>query len=239
MADWFASFDDPRITPQFCRHIPSSDGDRVLIGVVHNHPASVARVEQVVDVVDPEVLALELPPAAVSLYRAYAADGDGRPRFGGEMSAAIAAAPNAEVIGIDGPNWPFFRRLLATLVADRASPQTARRVLSSLSGATREALACRIAAPLTHATSMTVTRDDPLEYDCSAADSPAEQATHERTHVASVRALLKSVDTEGTAVAYRDDTREQCMIDRLEGHSDVVAVVGVDHLETLAAAVGN
>ena len=234
MADFPASFDDPRITGQFCRQVSGSP-DLSLLGVVHDHPASVARVQRVLEATEPDVLALELPPAAVPLYRTYARDDTERPRFGGEMSAAIAAT-DAEVVGIDAPNWSFVRRLVTRLVADRAAPETARRVVSSLGGATREALACRVAATLTHATSMTVTRDDPIEYDCSHDDPPARQAEHERSHVATVQALLGSVDTDGSALSYRDDTREQCMIDRLEelrDRGDVVAVVGVDHLDAL------
>lgn len=235
------SFDDPRITAQFCRHLPGTASSLVLLGVVHDHPASVARVERVLERVDPETLALELPAAALPLYRVYARDGDGgdtAPRFGGEMSAAIRAAPDADAVGIDAPNWSFLRELLTRLIADRVSPATARRVVSSLGGATREALACRIAATLTHATPMTVAPDEPIEYDCDIDDSPEQQAAHERSHVAAVQALLGSVDTDGSALAYRDETREHCMIDRLEAlrseRGDVVAVVGVDHLERLA-----
>ncbi|WP_265108890.1 hypothetical protein [Halosolutus halophilus] len=238
-----ASIDDPRVTPRFYRRIPGST-DFHLVGVVHDHPASVARVEHVLDAVDPDVLALELPPAALPLYRAYARDGDGDgdpPRFGGEMSAAIRAA-DAEVVGIDAPNWSFLRRLVTRLVADRVPASTARRVISNVGGATRSALTCRIAATLTHATSMTVACDDPIEYECTHTDPPAEQAAHERSHVAGVQALLGSVDTDGSALAYRDETRERCMVDRLEdvrSIGEIVAVVGVDHLETIEVALGD
>ncbi len=98
------SFDDPRITEQFCRHLEGSAGDLILLGVVHDHPASVARVERVLEAVDPDVLALELPSAALPLYRTYAAGGadeSDSPRFGGEMSAAIRASPDVDVVGID------------------------------------------------------------------------------------------------------------------------------------------
>ncbi|SEW16169.1 TraB/GumN family protein [Natrinema salifodinae] len=238
------SFDDPRITRQFCRRLPNPAGDLILLGVVHDHPASVARVERVLDRIDPDALALELPTAAVPLYRAYARDGDAGdapPRFGGEMSAAIRAASDADIVGIDAPNWSFCRRLVTRLIGDRVSPATARRVLSGLGGATREALTCRVAATLTHATSMTVACDDPIEYDCDPADPPTRQAAHERSHVAGVQALLGSVGTDDSALAYRDETRERCMIDRLEAlrsePGDVVAVVGIDHLERLATGL--
>ena len=241
------SFDDPRITPQFCRRLADPAGDLVLLGVVHDHPASIGRVERVLERVEPATLALELPPVAMPLYRVYARNGTGDdptpPRFGGEMSAAIRAAPDADSVGIDAPNWSFCRRLVARLVADRVSPGTARRVLSGVGGATREALACRVAATLTHATSMTVVPGDPVEYDVDHEEPPDRQAAHERSHVAGVQALLGSVDTDGSALAYRDDTRERCMIDRLEKirskPGDAVAVVGVDHLDRLATALAD
>lgn len=234
------SFDDPRITTEYCRRVTGDDGgDLTLLGVVHDHPASVGRVETVLERVDPDVLALELPSAAVALYRAYAAEAEPgtSPRYGGEMSATIAAAPDATVVGIDAPNWSFCRRLAARLVADRVQPSTARQLLASLGGATRQALTCRLAATLTNATSMTVAADDPIEYACTPADPPAQQAEHERIHVASVQALLGTA--EGSALAYRDETREACMIDRLatcRTRGEVVAVVGVDHLDVLATA---
>ena len=233
-----ASFDDPRISDQFCRRVASDGGDVTLLGVVHDHPASIARVELILEEISPDVLALELPPAAVPLYRMYARDRSAVPRFGGEMSAAIRAADDAELEGIDAPSWSFLRRLLATLLGDRVAPSTARRLLSSLGSATRTAVTCRLAATLTHATSMTVAYDDPIEYDCDHADSPDRQAAHERAHVAGVQALLPGADA--STVAYRDETRERCMIDRLEAaRSDgsVVAVVGVDHLDALETAL--
>ncbi|GAB3041230.1 hypothetical protein [Natronobiforma cellulositropha] len=228
--------DDPRLSDPFLRLVSHpTDGDVLLVGVVHDHPASVARVRLVCGPLETETLALELPTAALPLYRSYARDETVPPRFGGEMSAAMQAADAPSVIGIDAPNWSFLRRLCARLVADRASPTVARRVLSSLGGATREALACRVAATLTHATSMTVTRDDPIRYGCSHEDSAERQADHERAHVAAVQALLAGTDER--ALTYRDETRERCMIDRLasaRASGDVVAVVGVDHVEALA-----
>ncbi|MFP8957379.1 hypothetical protein ACLI4Y_11660 [Natrialbaceae archaeon A-CW3] len=236
--------DDPRISPQFCRHLPG-ETDVLLLGVVHDHPASIARVKLVLEHLEPDALALELPAAALPLYRTYARDidGDAPPRFGGEMAAAISAAPDADLVGIDAPNWSFVRRLATRLLADRVPASTARRVLSSLGGATRTALTCRVAATVSNATSMTVACDDPIEYTCSHADSPATQAAHERRHVSGVSALLQHAGTdEPTATAYRDETREACMIDHLESLREdatgsVVAVVGVDHLEALEAAL--
>lgn len=244
-----ATVDDPRVTEAFCRRLvperSPADGPTggavTLLGVVHDHPASIGRVETVLDRLEPEVIALELPRAAVPLYRVYARgslDADGRPRFGGEMSAAIRAAPSADVVGVDAPSWSFVRELTSRLVEDRVPPSTASRLLASLGGATRTALTCRLAATVTARTSVTVTTDEPRTYDCTLAESPTRQAEHERTHVATVRALLSAGD--GEARRYRDETRESCMIDRLRScrrRGDVVAVVGVDHLDALVAGL--
>ncbi|WP_312910941.1 hypothetical protein [Natronosalvus caseinilyticus] len=234
-------FDDPRITTQFCRRL-SGETDVTLLGVVHDHPASIARVETVLEYLEPDTLALELPGTAVPLYRTYARDSEGTPapEFGGEMAAAIRAAPGADVVGIDAPNWSFLRRLFTRLLADRVPASTARRVLSSLGGATRTALTCRVAATVSNATSVTVACDDPIEYACTADDSPATQAEHERRHVSGVRTLLQLQGDGADATTYRDETRESCMIDHLESlraEGSVVAVVGVDHLEALETAL--
>ncbi|WP_255192456.1 hypothetical protein [Natronobeatus ordinarius] len=228
--------DDPRVNDRFLRRVAGDDGDVTLVGVVHDHPASVARVELVLESVRPDALALELPPAAVSLYRAYARDGT--TRLGGEMSAAIRAAPDADVVGIDAPNWSFLRRLVVRLVADRVPPTTARRLVSSVGGATRQAVTCRLAATLTNATSVTVTCDEPIEYAVDRTDSPARQAEHEHGHVTAVQSLLANAD--GGPMSYRDELRERCMVDRLESLREggsVVAVVGVDHLDAIEAGL--
>ena len=233
------SFDDPRVTSPFCRRLRDGASNLTLVGVVHDHPASVGRVEAVLERCQPAVLALELPPSAISLYRAYA-DGlepGSTPRFGGEMSAAIARVPDATVVGIDAPNWTFCRRLATRLVADRADAGTARTLAGSVAGAARTALACRFAATVTDATSMTVTTDEQIEYACTEADPPARQAAHERAHVAGIRALVGGATPP--ALAYRDEARESCMVDRLAAvreEGEVVAVVGVDHLDPLAEA---
>lgn len=233
------AFDDPRISAPFYRYCPGDGGDVLLLGVVHDHPASVGRVETVLDRLEPTTLALELPSAAIPLYRAYATrlDDRGHPTAGGEMSAAIAAT-DATVAGIDAPSWSFLRRLVTRLVTDRAPLSTARRVLSSVGGATRTALACRLAATLSDPASGCAGVTDAVEYDVSHADSPVRQAEHEHSHVSGVTALLRATDSGPKR--YRDETREACMIDRLDAlrdDGDVVAVVGVDHLDPLADAL--
>ena len=78
---------DPRVTGEFVRRVSNDAGTVTLVGVVHDHPASSYRVRQVVEDVDPEVLALELPPISIPLYEQYASSDRNPPVFGGEMSA--------------------------------------------------------------------------------------------------------------------------------------------------------
>lgn len=68
---------DPRLGDDYWR-VVSADAGRgatVLVGVVHDHPASSHRVASVVRAVDPDAVALELPALAVPYFEP--ADGDG------------------------------------------------------------------------------------------------------------------------------------------------------------------
>jgi hypothetical protein len=100
-------------------------GAVVLVGVVHDHPASVARVHRVVEATQPDVLALELPPLAVPLYEAHAAEGETPPALGGEFSAAVQAASTDDVVGIVRPSVGFTRTFLRRLSRERAAPGVA------------------------------------------------------------------------------------------------------------------
>jgi len=121
--------EDPRLTGEHVRSVASTAGTVTLVGVVHDHPASVYRVRRVLEAREPDVLALELPPISLSLFEAYARDVRTPPVFGGEMSAAIQAADTDEVVGIDGPTMAFTLALARTLVRERASQSTVRSVI--------------------------------------------------------------------------------------------------------------
>ncbi len=102
---------DPRLDPNYVRTVSSgSDAPVTLVGVVHDHPASVARVRSTVETTEHATLALELPPLALPLFEEYADDARTPPAFGGEMSAAIQAS-DARAVGIDGPSRRFLRTL--------------------------------------------------------------------------------------------------------------------------------
>lgn len=234
---------DPRVTGDHLRRLSggSHRGDLFLVGVVHDHPASTYRVRSVVGRVDPAVVALELPPLAVALFEQYAADADatgrGRPpRFGGEMSAAVEAADGARVAGIDGPARGFLRELVGSLRREGASWATVRRTGRRVASITRHAVACRLAASLNAHTSLRIEVDAPTPHDAAWADPPERQADDEQSHVRRAASVLSAFQT-APASRCCDRAREAHMAARLEalrGEGDVVAVVGIGHLESVA-----
>ena len=48
---------DPRVTGEYVRQLSGAHGTLTLVGVVHDHPASIYRVQHVIERVDPEILA--------------------------------------------------------------------------------------------------------------------------------------------------------------------------------------
>ncbi|WP_122088577.1 hypothetical protein [Halalkalicoccus subterraneus] len=212
--------------PEYVRSLPGV----TLVGVVHDHPASIARVRRVVRESDHETLALELPPLAVELYHAYAADSE----RGGEMSAAIRAT-DATVVGIDGPSTAFVRAFRRYLDRERVDEETRTRLRSSLRTASRRAVRCRLAAT---AVGRWLGADGTrsFTYDCDPGGDTDDLAADERSHVSMARAATAFSPPH---VAHRDAIREECMAEALaELPAPVVAVVGIDHLDGIASRVG-
>jgi pheromone shutdown protein TraB len=233
--------DDPRMNDEFVRTVSRSDGDVTLVGVVHDHPASVHRVRAVVRERDPAVVALESPPLAVPLYETYARDSRTPPAFGGEMSAAARAAAetDAEVVGIDAPTPGFFARLVRNCRSAGASLGTLRQVAAGVASVSRHALTCRVAAAVADRTALRVEVDDPVAHDCSRSDPPAVQASDERAQARRSQSLLRAFDPP-RPIRLRDETREECMADELRSlreRGETVAVVGLDHLDGVAEQV--
>jgi len=231
--------DDPRTTGKHTRHCAGTTdtGDVTLVGVVHDHPASIHRVQRCIDALDPDVLALELAPIAVPLFEQYARQGERTPPvFGGEMSAAIQAASCDRVVGIDGPSLPFLGRLLRSLVGDTRSVETVSAVARSLVSVSKDALLCRLAAIVTTWTGVRMEVSPPVSHDCSRTDDPETQAARERRQIRRARATLHAFEPS-EASDCRARTREAHMSDRLStlrSDGDVVAVVGISHLDAIA-----
>ncbi|MFC4448665.1 hypothetical protein [Halorussus aquaticus] len=227
---------DPRMNDEYVRRLP--DAGVTLVGVVHDHPASVHRAREVVRERDPAVVALESPPLATPLYETYARESRTPPSFGGEMSAAAQAAHefDAEVVGIDAPTGDFFVRLARNCWRDGASLGTLRKVVSGVTSVTRHALVCRVAAAVADRTALRVEVDDPVEHDCDVTDPPAVQARDEVSQARRSQSLLRAFDPP-RPVRLRDETREECMaenLDSLRSRGETVAVVGLDHLDGIA-----
>ncbi|WP_255196243.1 hypothetical protein [Halorarius litoreus] len=231
--------DDPRLTERFLRRVDRGSDDPVwLVGVVHDHPASVHRARSVVQATNPDVLAIEVPPLAAPLFEQYATDGHEPPRLGGEYSAAIQAAPGARVVGIDAPNRRFFAALSRTCLDERVSLSTARRLADGVADASRTAVTARLLAAVSAATSYTAAADRAFDHDhdCSSRDDAETQAAAERAVVDRIEKTLAVLDRPA-ALRIRDETREACMSRRIAELSTsgvVVAVVGVGHLDALA-----
>lgn len=230
---------DPRITGEYIRQLQGGDqGSLTLVGVVHDHPASTYRVRRTVEYLNPDVLALELPPMAVHLFEQYAKTDYTPPVFGGEMSAAIQVAETADTVGIDRPTGGYFARLLRNVVHERPSVTTVRKVLSDAVSATKHAVVCRIASAVSAKTSVRLEVDSPVEHETDRNDTPKMQALDERRQVRQSRAFMNAFRTASTSRATRfaDTVREEQMSDRLSElrvDRDVVAVVGINHLDAL------
>lgn len=234
----FDSDSDPRLSSEYIRHFEGTvegDGEVVLVGVVHDHPASQHRVREVVTEVAPDVLALELPPVAVPLFERYAEDSSSPPVFGGEMSAAIQVADESRIVGIDGPSTAFAGRLARRLVRERAAAGTVRDVAESFTSVSRNAVVCRGAAMLSTLMSRQISVDSSIEHDCEWSDAPDVQAADEKSKIQKSKAVLNAF--EGSAATQlQDGVREAHMsaeVSRLRQDGDVVAIVGIGHLDAL------
>jgi hypothetical protein len=230
--------DDPRVNEAYLRGSPGGreQGDVILVGVVHDHPASQYRARRIVDAVEPRTLALELPPLALPLFEEYASDEEALPTAGGEMSAAIRPGAADRVVGIDGPTPRFAARLARTLLRERAAPPTVLSSMRALTSVTRHAAVCRAAAGLSRHLSVKLEVDSSsATYGVDQADAPDSQAEDERRQVRKAQFILQAFGSS-RAGDLRDATREEHMaarLSRLRRDGDVVAVVGVDHLDPL------
>lgn len=236
--------EDPRMNDAYIRECSgvSGDGDVILVGVVHDHPASQYRARRVVETVEPETLALELPPLALPLFEEYATAESTPPTCGGEMSAAIQAGTAERTVGIDGPTLAFAGRLARTLLSEQAALPTMLASARGLAAVTKHAAVCRVAAMLSRTLSVQIEVDaTDASYGTDWGDPPESQAENERRQVRKAQFILQAFGSS-RAGNLRDATREEHMADRLASlcdDGDVVAVVGIDHLHPLVELLGD
>lgn len=229
--------DDPRMNEAYLRECSGDRerGDVVLVGVVHDHPASQYRARRIVEGLEPETLALELPPLALPLFEEYATDETMPPGYGGEMSAAIQAGTAERTVGIDGPTLGFAGRLARTLYRERAALPTIVSSARALASVTKHAAVCRVAATVAALTSVHLEVDPSASYGTDWEESPASQAENEQRQVRKAQFVLQAFGSS-RAGNLRDATREEHMAERLSElrrSGDVVTVVGIDHLDPL------
>ncbi len=226
---------DPRHTGEFIRRLHVNGSDLVLVGVVHDHPASKYRVKTVVEAVDPEILALELPPIAVSLYEQYASDERTPPAFGGEMSTAIKAASADQIVGIDGPSPAFIHSLLRNTARETDPRETVPTVLKSLLSVSKQAAICRLAAVIAARTGIRLEIDPPATHESVWADDPATQARDEQRRVRRAETITAMFEQPDTACVRKEtrDTHMASRLDSLRPPGDIVAIVGIAHLDPI------
>lgn len=233
------SDDDPRINDRYIRCLSAGQCQRsvLLVGVVHDHPSSVFRVSFLLERLSPETLALELPPLAVPLFRRYADDDHVPPRLGGEMSMAIQTAGAIPTVGIDAPNRGYLKILFLKLLSADPSIGIVKRLLEDTITGWTQAIACRGAGVLSTLTPLRPRVYEHLVYGCTVLDSPTVQAEHEAAHVLQRQAFLDAIEVP-RSIALIDAAREQYMalrLDELRAEGDVVAIVGVEHLDGVMA----
>jgi hypothetical protein len=150
------------------------------------------------------------------------------------MSAAVAAAGDGPVVGIDAPNPSYLRLLWSELRARRPPAAVVRTVLRDLGpgSATRWPADSGRRSAVSRGSDPGV-RAPRLRH---LASRPASrQAAHERAHVTRRRSLLGAVATP-PAISLVDESREADMarrLDALRAGGDVVAVIGVERLDAV------
>jgi len=237
---------DPRLYDEATRVVSGATGDAVVVGVVHDHPASVYRAGRVVEAAGPDVVAVELPPLALELFESLppaAADPDATGDSTGddanrpnEMSAALAAADGARTVGIDGIDPGFLRGLAGLLRREGATLDTVGDVARSVVGVGQQTLACSVAARRGDTPDHDRIPRGGADYEVTAADPPVVQAEDERRHRSRSRSLLRAIErphADRLLDAAREDAMARRLARRLE-EGTVVAVVGFEHLDPVA-----
>jgi pheromone shutdown protein TraB len=224
--------DDPRVGSDFCRFLPGTETthDVLLVGVVHDHPASVYRAARLAEAFEPDVLGLELPPLAVAAFERAASTAGEVPSD--EMCGAIAASPGSSVVGIDSFGPRFCRQFLSIARKRDASLVTIRRALGEAAGILKRAVVSRLDTARVGSSSAG-------DHDISPKASPPDQAEDERSQLARSRSLLGAIERPRADLLV-DATREETMAGEIASqrrHGSVLAVVGVSHLDALSESL--
>ena len=229
---------DPRVDPDQLRVFDGPGGAPLLVvGCVHDHPASVYRVDALVRSLLPDVVAVELPGLALPLFERVGRDSDGDRPNGGEMSAALAAGADvgARRVGIDTLGARFARSLVGQLRRESPSPETLRRVFGAVSNVSTHALSCRLSAALGRYGTATPVTKRAYDHEVDHGASPATQADDEQRQLTRSLSVLRALE-QPVANDVVDTAREETMVANLaslRSEGSVVAVVGFDHLSPI------
>lgn len=230
-----AVLSDPRVDPDQLRVFDGPDGDPLLVvGCVHDHPASIYRVRSLVESLHPDVVAVELPGLAVPLFERVGRDSGADSPSGGEMSAALAASAEigSRSAGIDTLDTRFARSLVAELRRESPSLGTLKQVFDAVSNVSGHALSCRLSAALGRYGTPTPVTKRAYEHDVDQSTSPTKQAADERRQLTRSLSVLRALERP-VANDVVDTAREETMVANLRSlrtDGSVVAVVGFDHL---------
>lgn len=227
---------DPRISEEYIRLIERTDTPVVLVGVVHDHPASIYRVEAVIEEVSPATVGIELPSLLVPVFEQHVDEGAD---IGGEMTAAITAAESASVVGIDVPGPGFIRALCAELLKEPADTGAIVRTLRETWRLTSNAVLARLAHEGVPGLPTVSDLEFGHEYDLPERPSPERQAEHEAKHVRRSTTLLRTFEPPA-ATRLVDQIRERHMARRLRElavDGPLVGVVGHGHLDEIQAVL--
>lgn len=228
---------DPRVDPEHLRLVTDPERPPVLlVGVVHDHPASRYRVRSLVEALSPDVVGVELPHLAVPLFESVGRDSASGEA--GEMAVALAAGADRDArrVGIDRLDGRFLERLVAELRSASPSLRTVRRVLGDVATVGRHAVSCRVAAALGRTDAALAEAKRTYDAPVDASAPPAEQAADERRQLTRSRSVLRAVERPAADLVV-DAARERTMaatLDDLRNDGRVVAVVGFDHLDDVA-----
>jgi hypothetical protein len=233
------SGEDPRVSEQFLSIVPGEEQthETIIVGTVHDHPASAYRTRTVVSHVDPDFVAIEIPPVAVPLFEKTAeSDHPPLPVGGSEMSAALAGNTGGNAVGLDSFGTSFFGHFLSEAYrTDTVSPADTWRALGAVRRVQKEAVLCRASAKTGRLRGWIENALVSFEYDVTADDPPLDQARDEQEHVSKNRSLLEAVDRPASEELL-DSARERNMsaqLSSLRRAGTVVAVVGFDHHEPI------
>ncbi len=233
---------DPRVRSDQLRLFDGPTGHPVLVvGCVHDHPASVYRVRALVDALRPDVVGVELPGLAVPLFERVGRDADADCPTGGEMSTALATAADLGVrrVGIDTLDAAFARSLAAELRRESPSFATLRRVFDSVSSVGRHALTCRLSAALGRFGTAAPVTKRAYDHDVDRSASAADLAADERRQVTRSLSVLRALERSAASDVV-DGAREETMaanLCSLRSDGSVVAVVGFDHLSGITESL--